>query len=67
MRGDKAGGPMHDGNSVLLVFEDELENLRKTLQEHVIRTANSRQSPQNPLRPNKEITFDSTGEFVMPN
>jgi hypothetical protein len=58
---------MHDGTSVLLVFEDELEDLRKTLQDNVIRTANSRQCPHNPLRPNKEITFDATGEFVLPN
>jgi hypothetical protein len=37
---------MHDGVQALLIFEEELENLRKTLQSNVIRTANSRQSPQ---------------------
>jgi len=51
----------------LLVFEDELENIRKTLHEHVIRTANSRQNPQNPLRLGKEITYDESGNFVLPN
>ena len=52
---------------MLLVFEDELENLQKELKGNVIRTANSRQSPQNPLRPGKEITYDPTGRYVLPN
>ena len=58
---------MHEGMQSLLVFADELENLRRVLHENVIRTANSRQNPQNPLRPGMEITYDSTGEFVLPN
>ena len=52
---------------MLLIFEEELENLRKILEENVIRLANSRQNPQNPLRPGLEITYDATGQFVLPN
>jgi hypothetical protein len=58
---------IHEGRQVLLVFEEELESLKATLRDHVIRTANSRQRPQNPLRPDKEITYDASGEFVLPN
>ena len=50
----------------LLVFEEELELIEKELEENVIRTANSRQNPQNPLRHGKEITYDKFGN-VLPN
>lgn len=58
---------MHEGHQAFLVFEHELENIRQTLKENVVRTANSRQQPHNPLRPDKEITYDASGMFVLPN
>jgi hypothetical protein len=58
---------MHPGKESLLIFEQELELIEAELKQNVIRTANSRQNPQNPLRPGKEITYDSTGRFVLPN
>lgn len=51
----------------LLVFEQELELIEAELKNNVIRTANSKLNPQSPLRPGKEITFDSTGKYVLPN
>lgn len=38
-------------NESLLIFEQELELIERELKENVIRTANSKQNPQNPLRP----------------
>lgn len=58
---------MHEGQQALLIFEDELDAIRETLKRHVIRMADSPRQPQNPLRPNKEITYDETGNFVLPN
>ncbi len=58
---------MKHSNESLLIFEQELELIEKELKENVIRTANSRQSPQNPLRPGKEITYDPTGRYVLSN
>lgn len=58
---------MNHTNESLLIFEQELELIERELKENVIRTANSRQNPQNPLRPGKEITYDSTGRYVLPN
>lgn len=58
---------MNHGNESLLIFEQELELIEKELKDNVIRTANSRQHPQNPLRPGKEITYDPTGRYVLPN
>jgi hypothetical protein len=51
----------------LLVFEEQLELLERELIQNVIRTANSRQNPQNPVRPGMEVTYDSTGRYVLPN
>lgn len=58
---------MHEGQQALLIFEEQLDDIRETLKKHVIRMATSLQHPQNPLRPNKEITYDATGNFVLPN
>jgi hypothetical protein len=58
---------MTDGRSPLLVFEEELEALEEVLKANVIRMANSREKPQNPLRPDKEITYDASGQHVLPN
>lgn len=58
---------MNHPNESLLIFEQELELIERELKENVIRTANSRQNPQNPLRSGKEITYDSTGRYVLPN
>ena len=58
---------MNPAKESLLIFEQELELIEEELKKNVIRTANSRQNPQNPLRPGKEITYDSTGKFVLPN
>ncbi len=49
---------MYHSNESLLIFEQELELIEKELKGSVIRTANSRKNPQNPLRPGKEITYD---------
>ncbi|WP_288129441.1 hypothetical protein [Microbulbifer sp.] len=57
----------HGGKESLLIFEQELELIERELKDSVIRTANSRQNPQNPLRPGKEITYDPTGNYVLPN
>lgn len=57
---------MSKGKKSLLVFNEELELIEKELKKNVIRTANSRQNPQNPLRPGKEITYDKSGN-VEPN
>ncbi|GAB2190050.1 hypothetical protein MAH1_16580 [Sessilibacter sp. MAH1] len=58
---------MKHNNESLLIFEQELELIERELKENVIRTANSKQNPQNPLRSGKEITYDSTGRYVLPN
>ena len=58
---------MKHSNESLLIFEQELDLIERELKENVIRTANSSQSPQNPLRPGKEITYDATGKYVLPN
>ncbi len=58
---------MAHGKEALLVFEQELELIEQELKTNVIRTANSRQNPQNPLRIGKEITYDPSGNFVLPN
>lgn len=58
---------MHEGQQALLIFEEQLDDIRETLKKHVIRMADSPRQPQNPMRPNKEITYDATGEFVLPN
>ncbi|GAB2198996.1 hypothetical protein [Sessilibacter sp. MAH4] len=58
---------MKHNNESLLIFEQELELIERELKENVIRTANSKQHPQNPLRSGKEITYDSTGRYVLPN
>ncbi|SBS29204.1 hypothetical protein MSP8886_01474 [Marinomonas spartinae] len=58
---------MSAGKESLLIFEHELELIEQELKHHVIRTANSKQSPQNPLRPGKEISYDPTGKFVLAN
>ena len=50
----------------LLVFEQELDLIENELKNSIIRTANSRQNPHNPLRPGKEITYDDSGN-VLPN
>jgi hypothetical protein len=64
--GRQRGGDMRESSQVLLIFEDELENIRKTLKDNVIRMANSRQRPQDPLRSGKEISYDASGN-VLPN
>ena len=51
----------------LLVFEENLELIQQALEKNVIRMANSRFAPQNPLRPNREVVYDETGKFVMPH
>jgi len=51
----------------LLVFEENLEMIQKALQQNVIRLANSRLAPHQPLRPNKEIVYDETREHVLPH
>lgn len=58
---------MGHGNDTLLIFEQELELLERELRQNVIRTANSRQNPHNPLRPGKEITYDTSGKNVLAN
>jgi hypothetical protein len=63
----KQGVKMNHCRESLLIFEQELELLERELKNSVIRAANSRHSPHNPLRPDKEITFDMSGEYVLPN
>lgn len=51
----------------LLVFEEQIELIKNALKTNVIRMANSRIEPQKPIRPDREITYDETGLYVLPN
>lgn len=50
----------------LLVFHENLELIEASLKTNVVRMAASLDRPQDPLRPTKEIIYDETGRFVLP-
>jgi len=50
----------------LLVFHENLSLIAKAMNANVVRMASSREAPQNPLRPGKEVSYDQTGQWVLP-
>lgn len=51
----------------LLVFQENLELVQDSLKANVIRMAGSAEEPHNPLRSGKEVRYDPTGQYVLPD
>ena len=58
---------MSDTDQKLIVFEQSISDLVDCLRFNVIRMAAIHDEPWAPLRPGKEITYDPTGIWVLPN